>query len=50
VAEMEAIAVTFTFASFNGLSLAFLDFLYHNLKITRKIVESIGDGQVGGEP
>ena len=33
---METIAATFTFASFNGLSTAFVDYLYHNLKIIER--------------
>ena len=37
---MEAIAATFTFASFDGLSTAFVDFLYHNLKIMRKVINN----------
>ena len=36
VVETETIAITFTFATFNGLSTAFVDFLYHNLKITER--------------
>ena len=36
--EAETIAIAFTFASFDGLSTAFADFLYCNLKITRKVL------------
>ena len=35
---MEAIAISFTFALFDGLLTAFIDFLYCNLKIIRKII------------
>ena len=38
VLKTEAIAATFTFASFDGLSTAFVDFLYRNLKIMRKVI------------
>ena len=38
VVEVKTIVVTFTFVSFDGLSTAFADSLYHNLKITRKAI------------
>ena len=38
VVETEAIAVSFTFALFDGLSAAFVDFLNRNLNIMRKII------------
>ena len=38
--ETEAIAATFTFASFDSLSTAFVDLLYHNLKIMRKVINN----------
>ena len=38
VVETEAIAVTFTFALFDGLSTVSVDFLYPNFKNMRKVI------------
>ena len=36
VVKMEAVAATFTFVSFDGLSTVSVDFLYHKLEVNEK--------------